>query len=129
MQFLPDPSAVAFGSTEFIVLLSKSLSPQFVYLLSRSREFRENAIKSMTGASGRQRVQEACFKKFMIPVPPDELIKRFSKAVGPMFRLIHNLHLAGKNLRETRDLLLPQLLSGNVTPPTVAPRIYEQPPS
>ena len=112
VQFLPNASSVAFGSTEFIVLRSKSLSPEFVYLLARSREFRENAIKSMTGASGRQRVQEACFNGFKVAVPPGELLKRFSESVRPMFRLIHQLHLASKNLRATRDLLLPRLLSG-----------------
>ncbi len=50
VQFLPDAEAVAFGSTEFIVLRSQTLTPEFVYCLARSDEFRANAIKSMTGA-------------------------------------------------------------------------------
>src|SRR5699024_4721164 len=49
----------AFGSTEFIVCraipgVSDSL---FVYYLMTSREVRDVAIASMTGSSGRQRVQ------------------------------------------------------------------------
>ena len=63
VQFLPSASAVAFGSTEFIVLRSRRLCPEYVYLMARSNEFRDNAIKSMTGATGRQRVQTACFDK------------------------------------------------------------------
>src|SRR5207248_27253 len=66
VQFLPDEQAVACGSTEFIVLRSRTLTPEFVYLLARSEEFRGNAIKSMSGASGRQRVQEQCFDDFKI---------------------------------------------------------------
>jgi type I restriction enzyme S subunit len=110
---------VAFGSTEFIVLRSKALTPEFVYLLSRSPEFRENAIKSMTGASGRQRVQEACFARFMMAVPPIGLIGQFADIVAPMFQLIQRLNSVASNLRQTRDLLLPRLLSGKFIGPEV----------
>ena len=66
VQFMPDSECVAFGSTEFIVLRSRTLTPEFVYLLARSDRFRENAIKSMSGASGRQRVQERCFDSYQL---------------------------------------------------------------
>lgn len=114
VQFLPDSQAVAHGSTEFIVLRSRTLTPEFVYLLARSDEFRGNAIKSMSGASGRQRVQEKCFDGFQIVQPPRDLLERFSAVVAPSFRLIQELHLQTANLRRTRDLLLPRLLSGQV---------------
>ena len=114
VQFLPDAQTAAFGSTEFIVLRSRTLTPEFVYLLARSDEFRRNAIKSMTGASGRQRVQERCFDSFLIAQPPCSILDRFSALVAPDFRLIYQLHLQTQNLRSTRDLLLPRLLSGQV---------------
>lgn len=114
VQFLPDEQAVAFGSTEFIVLRSRTLTPEFVYLLARSDEFRSVAIKSMTGATGRQRVQEQCFNDFQIAQSPRALLDRFSDIVAPSFRLIYKLHLQTQNLRRTRDLLLPRLLSGQV---------------
>ena len=114
VQFLLDAKAVARGSTEFIVLRSRTLTPEFVYLLARSDEFRNRAIKSMTGASGRQRVQERCFDDFGITHPPHALLDRFSGIVEPSFRLIQDLYLQIDNLRRTRDLLLPRLLSGQV---------------
>jgi type I restriction enzyme S subunit len=114
VQFLPDAQAVGFGSTEFIVLRSRTLTPEFVYLLARSDEFRGIAIKSMSGATGRQRVQERCFDDFQIAQPPRTLLDRFSAIVAPSFRLIYRLHLQIQNLRRTRDLLLPRLLSGQV---------------
>ncbi len=114
VQFLPDAQAVGFGSTEFIVLRSRTLTPEFVYLLARSDEFRGVAIKSMSGATGRQRVQEHCFDDFQIAQPPRALLDRFSAIVAPRFRLIYKLHLQIQNLRRTRDLLLPRLLSGQV---------------
>jgi type I restriction enzyme S subunit len=114
VQFLPDAQAVARGSTEFIVLRSRTLTPEFVYLLARTDEFRGNAIKSMSGASGRQRVQERCFDGFKIAQPPRALLDSFSAVVAPSFRLIQKLHLQTRNLRRARDLLLPRLLSGQV---------------
>jgi type I restriction enzyme S subunit len=113
VQFLPDAQAVGFGSTEFIVLRSRTLTPEFVYLLARSDEFRGVAIKSMSGATGRQRVQEQCFDDFQIVQPPRALLDPFSAIVAPSFRLIYKLHLQIQNLRRTRELLLPRLLSGN----------------
>lgn len=114
VQFLPDDKVVACGSTEFIVLRSRSLTPEFVYCLARNEEFRGNAIKSMTGASGRQRVQKRCFDRFLIAEPPRILLDRFSAIVAPSFRLIQKLYLRTSNLRQTRDLLLPRLLSGQL---------------
>jgi type I restriction enzyme S subunit len=114
VQFLPDADAVAFGSTEFIVLRSYTLTPEFVYCLARSDEFRNVAIKSMSGATGRQRVQEKCFEDFQIAHPPRMLLDEFSAIVAPSFRLIYRLHLQIQNLRRARDLLLPRLLSGQI---------------
>jgi len=114
VQFLPRADDVAFGSTEFIVLRSRTLTPEFVYCLARSEEFRGVAIKSMSGAPGRQRVQEKCFAEFPIAEPPGTLLGHFSSIVAPSFRLIHQLHLKIQNLRRTRDLLLPRLLSGQI---------------
>jgi type I restriction enzyme S subunit len=114
VQFLPNATSVAFGSTEFIVLRSRTLTPEFVYLLARSNEFRGLAIKSMSGATGRQRVQEQCFNDFQIVQPPRALLETFSSIVAPCFRLIFRLHSQIENLRRTRDLLLPRLLSGQI---------------
>ena len=114
VQFLESPGAVAFGSTEFIVLRSRSLTPEFVYLLARSEAFRANAIKSMSGASGRQRVQDRCFDTYSVAQPPTELLERFTGLIRPSFALIWRLHLRVGNLRRTRDLLLPRLLSGQI---------------
>ena len=114
VQFLASDDAVAIGSTEFIVLRSKTLCPEFVYLMARSDGFRDNAIKSMTGASGRQRVQEACFKEYLLAHPQEPLLSKFRSAVAPMFRQVQILAQKNENLRQTRDLLLPKLVSGEV---------------
>ncbi len=114
VQFLPSEDAVAFGSTEFIVLRSKTLSPEYVYLLARSEDLRAHAIKSMTGATGRQRVQESCFENFLVVQPPAPVLNEFTTLIKPMFYAIWLLAQKNVNLRRTRDLLLPRLISGEV---------------
>lgn len=53
------PGEVGFGSTEFIVMREKRdiTNKGFLYHFARSDNFRNMAIKSMTGSSGRQRVE------------------------------------------------------------------------
>jgi type I restriction enzyme S subunit len=55
---------------------------------------------------------------YKIVHPPRSLLDRFSEIVAPSFRMIQKLHLQTQNLRRTRDLLLPRLLSGQVTLPS-----------
>lgn len=114
VQFLSSDDAVAFGSTEFIVLRSRNLCPEYVYALARSEEFRANAIKSMSGATGRQRVKEACFDSFLLALPCSETLQRYCEIVNPVFAMVKNLASKNANLRVTRDLLLPRLISGEL---------------
>lgn len=108
------PGETGRGSTEFIVLRSKRVTPEFVYCLARTYDFREHAIKSMVGSSGRQRVQESCFDKFMVLLPSADLLQRFSESSTPIFEQIKNLHAQNQKLRAARDLLLPRLMSGEL---------------
>jgi type I restriction enzyme S subunit len=110
VEFLPSDESAACGSTEFIVLRSKTVCPQYVYLMARSDAFRDNAIKSMSGATGRQRVRDECFDQFFLAQPPEDLLARFESITRPQFELIHSLNRRNQNLRRTRDLLLPRLL-------------------
>jgi type I restriction enzyme S subunit len=106
---------VACGSTEFIVMRGKRVSPAFTYCLARSHDFREYAIKSMIGSSGRQRVQASCLNEFWLPLPPSVLLQEFDRCVGYVFSQIRNLALQNEKLSKARDILLPRLMSGEIT--------------
>lgn len=62
---------VGFGSTEYIVLnkIESVTNSQFIYYLSLSPRFRDIAIRSMVGSSGRQRVHtdKLATSKFAFP--------------------------------------------------------------
>ncbi len=114
VQFLSSDDIIALGSTEFIVLRSKTLNPYFVYLLAQTHDFRDNAIKSMTGATGRQRVVNQCFDNYFLPNPDQDSLHQFECIIAPLFKQVQNLWKKNANLRQTRDLLLPKLISGEI---------------
>lgn len=114
VQFLPSDDDVGVGSGELIAFRSKTLCPEYVYLLARTERFRQNAIKSMSGSAGRQRVKLDCFDNFPIVQPDQNTIQRFEEIVSPMFELVQNLVERNQILKETRDLLLPRLVSGEI---------------
>lgn len=105
---------IAGGSTEFIVMRSKMLTPYFVYFLARSEAFRESAINSMNGADGRQRAKVDRLEKLWWLKPPGEILEQFDYQVKGSFELIHSLTQKNKNLIKQRDLLLPRLMSGKL---------------
>ena len=105
---------VACGSTEFIVLRGKTVSPAFVYCLARTEDFRETAIKSMVGSSGRQRVQPACFDEYPVLEPERAVLKQFDRFAGPAFAQIATLRRESEKLAAARDALLPRLMKGGV---------------
>lgn len=66
-----DDGEIGFGSTEFIVMQAKAgiSDPQFVYYTAINPTFRNVAIKSMVGSSGRQRVQQSVLEELELSVP------------------------------------------------------------
>lgn len=66
-----DSGEVGFGSTEFIVLRAKPeiMDENYLYYLVCSPTIRDQAIKSMVGSSGRQRVQIDVVKNIEIELP------------------------------------------------------------
>lgn len=115
VQNLPDET-VGWGSTEFIVMRSKKPVPrEYAYLLVRHAPFREHAIRSMTGTSGRQRAQVEAVEKFKITAPSENSTwLAFSGFVEPIFRVINAHAKSSQTLAELRDTLLPKLLSGEL---------------
>ena len=92
VDFLSDEKQIAFGSTEFIVMRAKKgkCTPQFVYYLATSPNFRDSAIKSMVGSSGRQRVQIDVIKNLILPIPnlqTQKKIGRFLSLLDEKIRL------------------------------------------
>jgi type I restriction enzyme S subunit len=114
VDFLHD-GQVAWGSTEYIVLKPKlPLPDEFAYCLARSDSFREFAIQSMTGSSGRQRVPAESLSHFLIASPSPSIAKTFGDNVRPLLARGSKAMAENRTLAALRDTLLPKLISGEI---------------
>jgi type I restriction enzyme S subunit len=75
---------------------------------------RERIISLRLGAA-QQNISQVLLKNFECLKPPDDLVRLFSANVSPFFDGILNLQRQIQNLLSTRNLLLPRLLSGQIT--------------
>jgi type I restriction enzyme S subunit len=105
----PDPCAIA--STGFAVLTPSKVPFPFLYFATTTDEFVKFLENSATGAAY-PAVSAKTFDDSELLVPPSSLLEVFAKSAIPMAEEIHTLHLQIQNLRRTRELLLPRLLSG-----------------
>lgn len=105
-----DESEVGFGSTEYIVLREKPgiSDKHFLYYFSISSEFRDVAILSMTGSSGRQRVQTEVVTnhKFLLPGLHEQ--KAIASVLSGLDNKIDLLHRQNKTLEAMAKTLFRQ---------------------
>jgi len=90
---------------------SEQVTPEFI-------KFRIDDIKEKMQSFSRGTAQDNLsldkIKLFYFLVPDKDYIIIFDNYTAPLFSQVHNLLLKNANLRQTRDLLLPQLISGEI---------------
>jgi len=108
----PEPDTIA--STGFAVLTPTNVPFTFLYFATTTDDFVAYLTNNATGAAY-PAVSGATFEKADLLVPPAALLKKFGDATIPMAQQIHTLQIQIQNSRRTRDLLLPRLLSGQIS--------------
>lgn len=107
----PDTNTIA--STGFAVLTATRVPFPFLCYATTTDDFIAYLTNNATGAAY-PAVTAPTFEKADLVVPPAALLKEFGDVTIPMAEEIHSLQRQIKNLRRTRDLLLPRLLSGQI---------------
>lgn len=106
---------VGWGSTEFIVMRSKiGLHPFFSYIIAKHQDFRDFAESCMSGSSGRQRVDVDNLKKYPMAIPDKVTVELFNDRIENIVSKMHNNNKQIQTLIQTRDGLLPKLMSGEI---------------
>ena len=85
----------------------------FVYTLFRSDSMK-NAMNSLANWVAQQNLSPVQLSEKTIKIPPQQTLKNFNNQVKPILDEILNLQLQNQNLKQTRDLLIPQLVSGKL---------------
>ena len=100
-------------STGFAVISSKEVPYTYLYHALTTDDFIGYLTNNATG-SAYPAVNQQDFKNAEILTPPKLLLSKFNNLVLDMFERKHNLLSKNINLRKTRDLLLPRLISGEI---------------
>jgi type I restriction enzyme S subunit len=106
----------SIASTEFIVLQPHQGVPrEFIYETCSSQAFQSRFVALAIGTStSHQRVRPENVLSMDVIVPNRSVQEQFSAFVSPLHSTIQKLRHTNASLIQTRDLLLPRLLSGQV---------------
>ena len=107
----PEPGTIA--STGFAVLTASAMPFTFLYFAATTDDFVGYLTNHATGAAY-PAVTATTFEDADLLMPSTPLLARFGEATIAMAEKTHALQRQIHNLRRTRDLLLPRLLSGQV---------------
>lgn len=91
-RFMARKIGKGFGSTEFLVFRPKddSVDSTFLYYFMQIEYIKKSMIGSMTGATGRQRVNNDIFKSMEIEMPSIELQRKIGQILSSYDDLIEN---------------------------------------
>ncbi|MEN6587356.1 MAG: restriction endonuclease subunit S, partial [Sulfuricella sp.] len=89
------------------------LPKAFLYSFLRYSSFADEVKQHANGANVLHLSPDR-ISDFRFPIPPTDLMRSFAAFIAPVLEQIDNLENKIENLRRTRDLLLPRLLSGQV---------------
>ena len=114
VNFLDDEE-IGWGSTEYIVIrMKKPFHPFISYILAKDEDFRDFAISSMSGSSGRQRAQADVIKEYDIKIPPLIIIEELNLQLAGITPKLEKNAKQIRTIEKLRDMLLPKLMSGEV---------------
>ena len=94
-----------------LVADSRQISQTFLYFVLLSLR---DHFNGMAQGAAQQNISKEKVAGTPAVVPPRALITAFDRVAEPMFAQLQTLQRQIQNLRRTRDLLLPRLLSGQV---------------
>ncbi len=100
-------------SSGFAGFKTSELLFPFIFLTIKSEEFHQKKNQFCTGATQMALTNEG-LEKIKIIVPNKNIIEDFGKIMLPLLDKIFVMQKKNKILRQTRDLLLPKLISGEL---------------
>jgi len=95
----------------FNVHPNKGISKNFIYF---SLKERMNEFKTKNIGTTMRHIRRSALSEVKCVVPDRDILKNFSDYVDPLIQFFINLNIKNANLRRTRDLLLPRLISGEL---------------
>ena len=95
---------------QFQIKDKQQLSTNYLYLYLKNFEYSNLGNTSSIGNA----INSTIVKNMNILIPQSSILSEFNKSINGIFEQIKNLSIKNENLKQTRDLLLPRLISGQI---------------
>lgn len=109
---------MAMNQSCYALIGRNGIDQRFLFLLTR--ESVDQLKKNATGAVFDAIVVDT-FRSLNVVQPPIHVTQQFGVSLSPLFESVINLLSQNTNLRRTRDLLLPKLISGEIDVSEIVP--------
>jgi type I restriction enzyme S subunit len=110
---LEDPASFEFQcGVAAIKPNPKYVSPVYLYMAMLRHK---KKMLRLANGTAQQHIALRDIRKFSILLPDFDAMTKFSEIVEPLLSRISNNHMGNKTLAATRDTILPQLLSGELS--------------
>ncbi len=94
-------------------IIDQRISPYYLFYFLNSDEY-QNYIQGAAGGTTRKSASAGVVTGTNITIPPKELLDQFEEKISLFRSELNNLLNQNANLRQTRDLLLPKLVTGEI---------------
>jgi type I restriction enzyme S subunit len=108
------PASNLIASTGFAVITPKIVPTAFLYQAITTDVF-VGYLENHARGAAYPAVVAGDFERAAILVPRAPLVEAFNEQAEPLLSQMHTLRLQNQKLRASRDLLLPRLMSGEIT--------------
>ncbi|WP_292387691.1 restriction endonuclease subunit S [Methanosarcina sp. UBA5] len=119
---MADPGKVGIVETEvnavfasYLIRLEiiKNIKPYYLFYFLQSDKFQNYVTAASTGTT-RKSASAGVITNIDLIIPPEYLLTLFEDKIGLLRKQLNILINKNQNLRKTRDLLLPKLISGEI---------------
>ena len=87
----------------------------YLYLYFFSTDWRDTIRRNTLSGATVDRIPLSKLPQFPVNLPPEEIASKFDRVVRPMFEAVEVVRNANTILQTSRDLLLPRLISGELS--------------
>lgn len=105
------PKDMAMNQSCYALRGKAGINQLYLFLATKDKV---EYLKKNTGGATFDTIVIDTFERMLVAKPGNKLISQFTVLVESMFNLILNLTYKNQNLRQTRNLLLPRLISGEI---------------
>lgn len=104
---------VIVGTNLYRVINNSKINESILFQLFRSDSYRHHIIANSKGTTVRMITKDSV-ELFEFKIPPIELVQEYGKILERMDRKIEENTIQIQTLTQTRDILLPKLMSGEI---------------